>query len=66
VAARRAARLLAADDRRRAALFACRASALGDAARRPSRFNAAEVARDRFGLVRFRGCRPARLADAAL
>jgi hypothetical protein len=55
-------------DRRRAALFAWRASAVEDAAARPSRFNARRTARARRGA---RGLvaaprRPARLAAAAL
>jgi hypothetical protein len=61
----RAAALRLAAERRRAADEAWRDSALRDAARRPSRFNALRTARDRRldGRVRLRD---ARLADAAL
>jgi hypothetical protein len=64
-AAFRAAALREAADRRRAALFAWRDSALRDAALRPSRFSLRSMARERRGEGRAR-LRPARLADAAL
>jgi hypothetical protein len=64
-AARRAAALREAADRRRAAAVAWRDSAFRDAARRPSRFSARRVARERRGEGAAR-LRPARLADAAL
>jgi hypothetical protein len=65
-AARSAAALRAAADRRRAAPRACRARDFREAARRPSRFSAREIARDRVAAGRRRPRRPARLAAAAL
>jgi hypothetical protein len=53
-------------DRRRAAVRACRESALREAALRPWRFNARDVARERAAEGRPRRRRLARLADAAL
>ena len=64
-AARRAAALRATAGRRRAAAVAWRAKAFGEAAARPSRFNAVRVARERRGEGRLR-LLPARRADSAL
>jgi hypothetical protein len=64
LAAFRAAALREAADRRRAALFAWRDSAFGDAALRPSRFSLRREARERRGDGRAR-LLPARLAAAA-
>src|SRR6185436_5079839 len=53
--------------RERACDFACRDSAACDTADEPSRFNAAALARERRGFVRFFACeRPARYALCAL
>src|SRR5262245_10186017 len=60
LAARRAEARRAAADRRRAAERACRASALRDAERWPSRRSARFVARERFGAARLARPRPAR------
>jgi hypothetical protein len=64
-AARRADALLAEEERRLAAVFACRDSAFREAALRPSRFNAETIARDRFREV-LRDRPAARRADCAL
>jgi len=65
-AARSADRLRAAADRRRDTVLAWRASAFREAADRPSRFSASEIARDRFADTARRRWRPARDAAAAL
>jgi hypothetical protein len=65
-AARRATCRLDDAERRRAVVRAWRESAFREAALRPSRLSAREVARDRLADGRFRPRVPARLAEAAL
>lgn len=61
-----AARLRARGPRFRAALWACRASAVFEAALWPSRFKARLVARERVRDTAFRGIRPFLVSRAAL